>query len=82
MVDAPVQLMLASRLADYAQRGITLTLMGLTLYGGYVLTVGGWGVIQRRKQRKVTYNTTMTPPIIVIFSQLADKANKGSEGSQ
>ena len=40
------------RVADLTQRTLTLLLFGVTLYGGYVLSVGGYGVIKRHRERK------------------------------
>ena len=41
-----------SRVADFTQRSLAVMLFGLTLYGTSVLARGGYGVVQRRKQRK------------------------------
>lgn len=40
------------RVADMAQKGVSLLLFGLTLYGTVVLAKGGYGVVQRHRQRK------------------------------
>ena len=40
------------RIADYSQRGISILLFGLTVVGTLLLAQGGYGVVQRRKQRK------------------------------
>ncbi len=41
-----------SRLADISHRSITLVLMGLTVVGLTMVTQGGYGVLQRKKERK------------------------------
>ncbi len=41
-----------SRVADFAQRTFSVSLLGLTLCGVLVLAQGGYGVVQRRKQQK------------------------------
>ena len=40
------------RVLNAGQKTFSTLLLGLTLYGGYVLAVGGYGVVQRRKQQK------------------------------
>lgn len=40
------------RVLNAGQKTFTTLLLGLTLYGGFVLAVGGYGVVQRRKQQK------------------------------
>lgn len=42
-----------SRVADMTQRTVSLALSGLTLVGLAVLARGGYGVLQRKKQREV-----------------------------
>ncbi len=41
-----------SRVADLAQRSLSVTLLGLSLYGVAVLAQGGYIVVKKRKQRK------------------------------
>ncbi len=41
-----------SRVADFAQRTFSVSLLGLTLCGVLVLAQGGYRVVQRRKQQK------------------------------
>lgn len=45
--------MWTSRLADYSQRLVSVGLFGLTVYGLVVLTKGGKGVWDRRRNRKL-----------------------------
>ena len=40
------------RVADVAQKTVSLLLFGLTLYGTVVLAKGGYVVVQRHRQRK------------------------------
>ncbi len=41
-----------SRVADIAQRTLSVTLLGLSLYGVAVLAQGGYNVMQRKKLQK------------------------------
>ena len=45
------------RLADYSQRGISITLAGLTVLGLVILTQEGQGVVYRYKQGKALKNS-------------------------
>lgn len=45
------------RIADYSQRGISITLVGLTVLGLVILAQEGQGVMYRRKQGKALKNS-------------------------
>lgn len=42
-----------SRVADMAQRSLSLVLSGLTLVGVAILARGGYGIMQRKKNREL-----------------------------
>ena len=48
------------RIADYSQRGISLTLAGLTVLGLVILVQEGQGVMYRRKQGRALQNAPAT----------------------
>lgn len=50
--------------ADVAQKSVSLLLFGLTLYGTAVLAKGGYGVVQRHKQRKHPEANEGTTPTV------------------
>ena len=45
------------RVADFSQRGLSLTLAGLTVVGLVILAQEGRGVMHRRKQGKALKNS-------------------------
>lgn len=49
-----------SRIADRAQQTVSLSLFGLTMIGLVMLGRGGYGIIQRRKERKALEATEQT----------------------
>ena len=38
------------RFADYAQRGVTLCLFGITMYGALIVSDGAFNIINRRRR--------------------------------
>lgn len=49
-------------MADFTQRGISLTLAGLTVVGLVILVQEGQGVVQRYKQGKALKNSQTNVP--------------------
>lgn len=62
------------KVLNAGQKTVATLLLGLTLYGGYVMADGGYGVVQRRKRQKgddaVVKKEDVSSSSVLVFAMM------------